>query len=133
MACWLKAIFGGQGGHRINAATLLVAARLMENIATFEIIVNMSALENIRRRRVRTVPGNVRQPRTPLRPARRKMTPMPPHVPDDASTLINELAEPVPRSLRDKFFAHVRALLRATKSSPRPGSSRFVRRFRSNC
>jgi hypothetical protein len=27
MACWLKAIFGGQGGHRINAATLLVAAR----------------------------------------------------------------------------------------------------------
>jgi hypothetical protein len=27
MACWLKAIFGGQGGHRINAATLLAAAR----------------------------------------------------------------------------------------------------------
>jgi hypothetical protein len=33
------------------------------------------------------------------------------HAPGDAYTLINELAEPVPRTLRGKFFEKVRALL----------------------
>ena len=32
-------------------------------------------------------------------------------VPNEATALVNELAEPVPRSLRDKFFARVGALL----------------------
>ena len=43
------------------------------------------------------------------------------NAPGDLVSLVGEFAEPIPRSLRDRFFTRVAALLRDDGENPSPG------------